>query len=107
MTLAMFKTRKKLKKIEVGPDSNGMLMTPREFDSADFEHGWRYELINGLLIVSSLPSESEMDSNEELGIWLRNLPRIQSARHLFGRDPLRTNDQGRLESSPGGSGRLD
>jgi Uma2 family endonuclease len=55
-----------------GPGDNGILMRPREFDTADFQEGWRYELINGVLIVSPLPSESEVDPNEELGYWLRH-----------------------------------
>ena len=54
-----------------GPESAGIRMTPREFDRAEFEEGWRYELINGVLIVSPIPLESERDPNEELGHWLR------------------------------------
>jgi len=46
-------------------------MTPREFDRAEFEEGWRYELINGRLIVSPIPLENERDPNEELGHLLR------------------------------------
>jgi Uma2 family endonuclease len=51
--------------------ANGTLMTPAEFDRADFEEGWRYELINGVLIVSPIPSLSEADPNEYLGhlLW--------------------------------------
>ena len=61
-----------LKRVRVfGPDSAGTLMTPREFDRADFVEGWRYELIDGRLIVSPIPSENERDPNEELGHWLR------------------------------------
>jgi Uma2 family endonuclease len=60
---------------EFGPDSAGTFMTPREFDRADFEEGWRYELIDGRLIVSPIPSEAESDPNEELGSWLRNYRR--------------------------------
>ena len=60
------------KKKLVGPESNGRLMTPEQFDRADFEEGWRYELINGVLIVSPTPSLEERDPNEELGRWLRN-----------------------------------
>jgi Uma2 family endonuclease len=56
---------------EFGPGSAGISMTPREFDQADFVEGWRYELIDGRLIVSPIPSESERDPNEELGSWLR------------------------------------
>jgi Uma2 family endonuclease len=55
-----------------GPDAAGILMTTREFDRAEFEEGWRYELIHGVLIVSPIPSEKEVDPNEELGRLLRN-----------------------------------
>jgi Uma2 family endonuclease len=58
-------------KATFGPESNGILMTPQEFDRADFEEGWRYELINGVLIVSPLPLLNESDPNEELGYFLR------------------------------------
>ncbi len=47
-------------------------MTPREFDRADFVDGWRYELINGVLVVSSTPSLNERDPNQALGRWLLN-----------------------------------
>jgi Uma2 family endonuclease len=56
----------------LGPQSAGTLMTPREFDRADFVEGWRYELINGVLIVSPIPLENEADPNEELGFLLRS-----------------------------------
>lgn len=54
-----------------GPESNGILMTPQEFDRAEFDVGWRYELINGVLIVAALPLLNEVDPNEELGhlLW--------------------------------------
>jgi Uma2 family endonuclease len=48
------------------------LLAPAEFDRARFEEGWRYELINGVLVVSPYPLRSERDPNEELGHWLRN-----------------------------------
>jgi Uma2 family endonuclease len=54
-----------------GPYSAATLMTSREFDRAEFEEGWRYELINGRLIVSPIPLENERDPNEELGYLLR------------------------------------
>ena len=60
------------KKVQVfGPGSAGTLMTTREFDRAEFEDGWRYELIHGVLVVSPIPLEEEADPNEELGHWLR------------------------------------
>ena len=65
-------TLKKKQQRVFGPEDNGILMTPREFDRADFDDGWTYELVNGVLIVSPIPSEEEVDPNEELGRWLRN-----------------------------------
>lgn len=50
--------------------SNGNLLTPREFDRAEFADGWRYELINGVLIVSPIPSQGERGPNDALGHWL-------------------------------------
>jgi Uma2 family endonuclease len=55
-----------------GPESNGIRMTPEEFDHADFEEGWCYELIDGVLIVTPIPLEEEVDPNEELGYLLRS-----------------------------------
>jgi Uma2 family endonuclease len=55
----------------LGPDSAGIHLQPQEFDRADFEEGWRYELIDGVLVVSPIPAEEERDPNEELGHWLR------------------------------------
>ncbi|MBY0527586.1 MAG: Uma2 family endonuclease [Gemmataceae bacterium] len=56
----------------LGPECNGFLLTACEFDRADFINGWRYELLNGVLIVTPIPSDGEVDPNEELGHWLRN-----------------------------------
>ena len=58
--------------LQLGPHSNGMSLSPWEFDAAEFEPGWRYELVNGVLIVNPPPSLEERDPNEELGRWLRN-----------------------------------
>lgn len=60
--------------LHLDPACNGMLMTPDEFDAVDpddVEEGWRYELINGVLIVSAPPLRKERDPNEELGYMLR------------------------------------
>ena len=58
-----------------GLESNGILMTPEEFDDSDaedFDQNWSYELINGVLVVSPIPFRQETDPNEELGRLLRN-----------------------------------
>jgi Uma2 family endonuclease len=60
-----------VRRLKIGPRSAGMLLTPAEFDHAQFRDGWRYELINGVLVVSPSPSRKERDPNEELGYLLR------------------------------------
>jgi Uma2 family endonuclease len=58
-------------KIVLGLESNGMLMTPEEFDAVEeYDENYRYELINGVLIVSPLPLAEETGPNELLGHWL-------------------------------------
>src|SRR5436305_96020 len=71
-TATVQRKKRKAEPIAVGLESNGMLMTPGEFDNADFEEGWRYELINGVLVVTSTPSPAERDPNQHLGRWLLN-----------------------------------
>jgi Uma2 family endonuclease len=57
--------------VQVGPESNGMLMTPEEFDALeDWEEGYRYELVHGVLIVTPPPALGEHKPNDELGHWL-------------------------------------
>lgn len=68
--MVALRTRKRV--LEIGPTSNGILLTPQEFDRANFQRGWRYELVNGVLVVTPLPFSSETDPNEELGHWLRS-----------------------------------
>jgi len=48
-----------------GPYSAGLRMAPREFDRADFVEGWRYELIDGVLVVTPIPLEKERESYEQ------------------------------------------
>lgn len=57
--------------LQLGPDANGMLLSPDEFDAAEFERGWSYELVRGVLIVTPPALEQERDPNEELGHLLR------------------------------------
>jgi Uma2 family endonuclease len=51
-----------------------MLMTPEEFDatpSSRFVRGYRYEVINGVLVVSPYPGPGERSPNDDLGYLLR------------------------------------
>jgi Uma2 family endonuclease len=52
--------------------ANGMRMTAEEFESiTDWDESYRYELINGVIIVSPAVSTGEADPNEDLGYLLR------------------------------------
>ena len=58
----------------LGLRSSGLLMTPDEFDrlpDSVFDRHWRYELINGVFIVTPPPGNGEIAPNEELGYLLR------------------------------------
>ena len=58
---------------KIGPGCAGMELSAEEFDEIDdYEDGFRYELIRGVLIVSPSPLEEERGPNEELGRLLGN-----------------------------------
>jgi len=57
-------------RLQFEPSAAGMLLAPDEFDSAEFEDGYRYELIRGVLVVSPAPSPQECGLNVRLGHWL-------------------------------------
>jgi Uma2 family endonuclease len=53
-------------------NANGMLMTPDEFEAVtDWDEQFRYELINGVVVVSPAVTTGEADPNEDLGHLLR------------------------------------
>jgi Uma2 family endonuclease len=57
-----------------GPRSAGRLLTPEQFDATPawaWERGYRYELINGVLVVAPFAGPGECDPNDELGYLLR------------------------------------
>ena len=70
-TVSLETSRKNRRRVMFGPESAGTWMTDLEFDSGDFEEGWRYELIHGVLVVSPIPGNAQVDPNEQLGYLLR------------------------------------
>jgi Uma2 family endonuclease len=51
--------------------SNGTLMSPEEFDAVDdWDRGYRYELIKGVVIVTPAPGGGERAPNDRLAVWL-------------------------------------
>jgi Uma2 family endonuclease len=61
-----------------GPRDAGAPLTLDEFEAADFEEGFRYELIHGVLVVSPPPLEEERSANQHLGHWLLHYKEIHS-----------------------------
>src|SRR5436853_2375894 len=58
--------------IVLGPQLAGAFLSPEEFDAAEeADRDFRYELIDGRLIVTPPPLEAERGPNEELGYLLR------------------------------------
>lgn len=53
------------------PDMAGMRLTPEEFDASSGTRGHRYELIQGVLVVTPMPGLRELDPNDHLGFLLR------------------------------------
>jgi Uma2 family endonuclease len=45
--------------LRLGPDDHGRQLTFDDFDAADFEPGFRYEIIDGRLYVSTAPNPAE------------------------------------------------
>jgi len=66
-------------RIILGPELNGTLMTPEEFDAIEeYDENYVYELIHGVLVVNPIPLEAEVGPNEYLshlllGYWERDV----------------------------------
>jgi Uma2 family endonuclease len=53
------------------PGLNGVLMPIEEYQSInEWEPGYRYELLHGVLVVSPPPEDAGQGPNERLGYWL-------------------------------------
>ena len=64
--------KKRTARIRLNRSSNGMLMTPEEFDAVtDHDDRFDYELVHGVLVVVPPPGEAERDPNGELEYLLR------------------------------------
>jgi Uma2 family endonuclease len=55
----------------LGPECNGLRMTPQEFDAVeDYDENYAYELINGVVVVNPIAGAGETGPNELLGYYL-------------------------------------
>jgi Uma2 family endonuclease len=58
-------------RLRLGPELNGTLMTPEEFDGVqEYDENWRYELVHGVLVVNPIPLEAQAGPNDYLGYLL-------------------------------------
>lgn len=74
--------------IRLGPESNGRLMTPDEYDAvADWDPGYRYELVHEVLVVLPPPGYGERSLNDELGHLLRKFGEATPGSGLDGTAP--------------------
>jgi Uma2 family endonuclease len=58
----------------IGPGAAGIRMSPDEYDAIppeEWERGYRYEVIQEVLVVTPPAGESQADPNDELGYLLR------------------------------------
>lgn len=56
----------------IGPECNGMHMLAGEYDAIqDWGEGYRYELVNGVLIVTPPAGAGERSPNDDLGHFIR------------------------------------
>ena len=52
----------------IGWETAGLRMSPEEFDAIeDYDELYRYELVNGVLVVNPIPLEGQSSPNEFLG----------------------------------------
>ncbi|MEX2176477.1 MAG: Uma2 family endonuclease [Pirellulaceae bacterium] len=71
--------------LRLDASANGRLMSIEEFEALepdDCDQRFRYELINGVVIVSPPPSDGEIDTNDELGRLLRNYQNTPAGKSL-------------------------
>lgn len=83
MTVAHRITRPEKIHQRLGPSAAGLSLTIAEFEHAEFEQGWCYELIHGVLVVSPIPLLNERDPNDELGYLLRRWRELHPQTHTL------------------------
>jgi Uma2 family endonuclease len=84
--MSQLTARKPRRRRRFGPGSAGRLMTTEQFDALrpeQLQRGYRYELINGVLVVSPQPGASERGPNDELGALLRAYRKTPSHRSVI------------------------
>jgi Uma2 family endonuclease len=64
--------------------ANGMCLTPEEFEAvSDWDENYRYELIQGVVVVNPAVSTGEADPNDDLGYLLRKYQETHPQGHFL------------------------
>ena len=72
--------------------SNGMRLTAEEYDALqDWEEGYRYELIHGVLVVTPPAGPGERSPNDKLGYLLLRFQEDHSNSNKYSTVVLQTN----------------
>lgn len=67
----------------IGPECNGMHMLPDEYDDVqDWHESYRYELVNGVLIVTPPAGAGERSPNDDLGHFIRTYQETDPNGHM-------------------------
>ena len=68
----------------IGPECNGMQLLPVEYDAVrDWDERHRYELVNGVLIVTPPAGAGERSPNDDLGYILRTYQESDPNGHVI------------------------
>ena len=68
----------------IGPECNGMHVLPNEYDAVrDWDDGYRYELVNGVLIVTPPAGAGERSPNDDLGYFIRTYQESDPNGHII------------------------
>ena len=91
----------KTHRLRLGPRSAGVLLTTEEFDRARFVEGWRYELINEVLVVFQFPPLTNVIRTKSWGISSGlTRSRIRRVRHSTSRSASRPSRRRRTVAGP-------
>ena len=87
--------------VVLGPESAGLLMAPEEFDAIEeWDERYRYELVQGVLVVAPIPLPEETAPNDLLGHFLllykRSHPQGSALDHTLPQQYVRTRTSRRI-----------
>lgn len=100
MASVLTRPRRRRKQV-VGLESNGMRMTPEEFDAiTECDENYQYELIHGVLVVTEVTAPEERGPNDVLAQYLLNYqdnhPQVNCLKLTLPQDYVRVTEGRRI-----------